>query len=986
MRVAAVFILAISPCAFGVDFAHDVAPILEQHCVKCHQTNIKKGELSFSTAAELLKSGVIDFDAPEQSRLLAVIRPGKDGAPPEMPKKGVPLTPEETTILHEWVREGASWPDGLMVKEQSKADRSWWSLQALADVVPPVNQDLPKAWQQNPIDRFVGATLRENNLHPSPESDKRTLIRRLYFDLLGLPPTFEAVQSFVDDTRPGAYERLVDALLASPHYGERWARHWLDIAHYADTHGFERDQRRDNAYRYRDYVIQAFNEDKPYDTFLREQIAGDALWPNSSEAIIATGFLAAGPWDYVGQVETKSPKLRRAARADDLDDMVTTVMTATMGLTLNCARCHDHKLDPISQKEYYQLAAVFAGTTRAERSASPEYDAAQERISEVDAALTKLEQRAIDLADIVGGGDGFGSDTPHPSGIDVRTGDRVSDSIGTLTDVHTNHYTLVPSSKFIDGVVVPSGEGPTAVSSTGITIDDLPPTSGATWDHVLNGPVKSQDSTEIDGIDFTTGPHSMIGIHANKAITFDLQALRDSHGVGRLRFSAIVGYGGRNPDTSADCFVYVEDKLRAARRGFGASDGGRSVEFDVDPDEQFLTLIATDGGNGIGYDQVFFGDPRLIIHPEDTARSSEAQTMIDALRVERAQLVAAHPPSENSKRVFAVVSQTPPTSHVLMRGDPESPGEKVLPGALSCLDGLSPFKTDEELGDLERRAALAAWITASENPLTPRVWVNRLWHHHFGVGIVDTPSDFGYGGGHPSHPALLDWLAAELKRNDWSTKAIHRLILTSQTYRQESSFSPSYDLDRYADPRAIDADNRLLWRMNPRRLDAESLRDSVLEVAGTLNREAFGPGFRDFDYEEEYAPKYSYVTADSPELWRRSVYRFVVRTSPQPFMSTLDCPNPAVLTPARLKTTTALQSLALLNNELMLKQSQYFADRVQEVAGNAVDAQIVKAYRTAFAREPSDLEREQCRALVDARGLAALCRVLFNANEFVHID
>lgn len=975
--------------AHGAEFPpsfQSVKAILERHCLECHQPNILKGEFSLATRADLVASGKMVAGNPTGSRLLEVIQPGANGEAPEMPKKGPVLSAAEVDLVRTWVAEGAPWPEGVVLKEPSKADTSWWSLQPIAPIEPPAVPNAPEAWQANPIDRFLYAKMAEKNLLPAPEADRRTLIRRLYFDLLGLPPTIEAIEDFAADSRPDAWERLVDELLASPHYGERWARHWLDIAHYADTHGFERDRPRDNAWRYRDYVIRAFNDDVPYDEFLREQIAGDVLHPESLEAVIATGFLAAGPWDMVGQDETVNASLKRMARADDLDDMVTTNITATMGLTVNCARCHDHKLDPIPQKDYYRLSAVFAGTARGDRTVSPPWDAAQVRIAAIQVELDALGPKPIDLADIVAGGDGYGTGKPYPAGINPQTGATVS-GMAQGVEATPNAYTPVPDIAAVDGIFVPdgvAGQGIT-VSSTGIEVRDLPDTTALTWDYVLNGKVSLQASTQLGDTDFGAAPNTLLGFHANKGITFDLDALRAMTKLGAFRFKSVVGYGGGQVTTRADFFIYVDGALRAVRRGFSTKDGGISVEFDINAGERFLTLIATDGGDGLSSDQVFFGNPRLTPMGDETnldpAQRAQRQSLLD----ERARLLATYPPDAKPDLVYATRAKDIPETHVLLRGNTETPGDAVTPGALSCLAMLAPDLGDDSLSESERRLRLAAWITDPKNPLTARVWVNRLWHYHFGKGIVDTPSDFGFGGGRPSHPELLDWLARQLQASDWSTKAMHRLMLTSQAYRQQSLVEGA-PAAGYADPRQIDIDNRLLWRMNPRRLPAEALRDAILATAGTLNAAMYGPGFRDFTMEEDYAPKYTYITADTPELWRRSIYRFVVRSSPEPFMTTLDCPNPAVLTPARMTTTTALQSLALLNNEFMLKQAGYFAARIERETGADVTAQAQHAFRVAFGREPAEEEATAAQALVKAQGLAAFCRVLFNANEFVHVD
>ncbi len=430
----------------------------------------------------------------------------------------------------------------LVRAEPVEDDGKWWAVQP---VMRPAVPKVPGGGQMthNPIDGFIRAGLAAKNLTPAPEADRRTLIRRLSFDLLGLPPVPEEVAAFVADPRLDAYELLVDRLLASSHYGERWARHWLDIAHYADTHGYERDQRRDNAWRYRDYVIDAFNADKPYDRFLTEQIAGDVLSPDKPDAVIATGFLAAGPWDFVGHIETKSEALRRAARGDDLDDMVTQVMTASVGLTVNCARCHDHKLDPILQREYYALWSVFAGVERSERpvnAAEAEQYAARltalnrER-TELDRTINRLAGDALDVADIVGGGNGHGTGKAG-RGIDPRTG-KVQDKPLTFLDgVEANHYVRGPSA-FIDGVVIPNGGQPVPIASTGLAVEDVPVTSGKAWDAIRHGPVNSQASTKLGGVDYATDGHTLLGLHANAAITFDLDAIRKESGAARMAIS-----------------------------------------------------------------------------------------------------------------------------------------------------------------------------------------------------------------------------------------------------------------------------------------------------------------------------------------------------------------------------------------------------------------------------------------------------------------
>ena len=709
------------------------------------------------------------------------------------------------------------------------------------------------------------------------------------------------------------------------------AQHWLDLAHYADTHGFERDKRRPNAWRYRDYVIKSFNNDKPYLRFLKEQIAGDVIWPDDEDANVAIGFLAAGPWDFVGQVETKSPVLRRSARALDLDDMATQVFTSTQAVTLNCARCHDHKLDPISQEEYFRVSAVFAGNKRDDRTISEAglkaYEKEKQRLTkELDDAQHELAQSLGDglgLADIVGGGNGTGNGTKG-HGLDPRSAKVQTRHFGALGNVVTNKFNPSPFD-FVDGVFIADGKGGSAkipVSSTGLTVTGLPKTSGKAWDMIRNGPVASQHSTKLDGIDFKDANQSLLGIHANAGITFSLDAFRKALGQADLRFTAQVGYFGAGGNFRASAWVVVDGKIEESFKKITRADGLQTIDLAISADSQFLTLISTDGENGYSMDQVGFGNPMISpaslkkAKPEELARIEELRDSVRKLRKHLEDL--GTPP----KFYGVVKNKTMETIRIHERGEPESPvGDPLAPGALSALQMLDPNLTDITAPETDRRLALANWITHEDNPLTYRVIANRLWQWTFGNGLVTTPSDFGFGGDRPSHPELLDWLANRLKQNNGSLKSLLREIVLSKTYRQQSIFSeqnPGFGKDTA---------NRLLWRQNPRRMDAETIRDSVLLVSGKLNDQRGGPGFEDFAYKQAYAPEYNYITADSPKLWRR-IYRFVVRT-PNRFMTTLDCPDPANFTPKRLNTTTPLQSLALYNNDFMLRQARYLAERIK---------------------------------------------------------
>ncbi len=986
-----------------VGFQTQIAPLIQQHCIRCHSPGNREGDLSLATFEDLKRHDWVIAGAPARSYLIEQVTHA-DGQAPAMPQEAAPLSVDEVALLSRWIAQGAQWPEEVVITEKPKADASWWAYQPLraSGKSDPMSRPTEPTQRSGfSIDALISARLAEQGLGLSPPADRRTLIRRLSFDLHGLPPTPEQVVAFVNDSDPDAYGNLVDRMLASPRYGERFAQHWLDISHYADTHGFERDKRRDHAWRYRDYVIQALNADKPYDRFLQEQIAGDVLWPEYEQAVIATGFLAAGPWDFVGQVETKSPLLRRTARSLDLDDMVTQVMTATMAMTVNCARCHDHKLDPISQREYYQLQAVFAGVRRANRVVSKSRERqGQARRAElvtqrdkINEKIARLEGSGWDLADIVGGGNGMGTGADH-NGIDTRNGKSQTGQLGRLSDVVLNRFNNA-SSAFVDGVFIPDGEAAQAhipVSSTGITITNLPKTSGEAWDMIRNGPVKSQHSPELEGIDFTKPGHHLLGLHANAGITFDLAAIKKAHlpepTEQGLQFTTKVGYFGARGNSHADAWVFLDGQQRFHFPALRRADGLQSLDILLPPTARFLTLVATDGGDGISMDQIGFGDPQLRPAAAETLAPTQHNELAQ-LRQQRNHIVNRLAAWEPAEQFYGVVSQAPvPPVRLLVRGDAESPtGDALPPTALSALAMLDPKLGTTQSSDGERRAALARWITHPDNPLAPRVMVNRIWQWHFGTGIVDTPSDFGFGGGRPSHPELLDGLANALVEHHGSLKMLHRMIVTSQTYRQAS---------RYARPNGhgsdatravqIDADNRLLWRQNPRRIEAEAIRDAVLSVSGKLNGELGGPGFEDFRYTEAYAPIYTYFAADSPELWRRSIYRYIVRTTPDQFLTTLDCPDPANLTARRLTTTTPLQSLALYNNEFMLRQARYFAERLEQEAGSDRALQVDRAFRLAFGRPPTNAELALAVEFIQQQGLFGLCRSLFNANEFVYVD
>ncbi len=734
-----------------------VAVLLARNCLECHNSSDRKGGLDLSRRERALRGGdsgiVLKPGDPDDSLLVKRVDSGE--MPPEDRTK---LSAHDSKLLRDWIKAGAKWSadpiDPFLYTSDRRAGYNWWSLQPLRAVEPPrVGRPV------NPIDTFILHRLEKAGLEPSPEANRRTLIRRLSFDLVGLPPTPEEVDEFVRDPDPRAYEHLADRLLDSPHYGERWARHWLDIVRFGESQGFERNKLRPSAWKYRDFVVEAFNSDLPYDEFIRWQIAGDVLRPDDPLAVVASGFLALGPYDLTAY-NNGTLDMRAFAREEELEGLVGTVSQSFLGLTVNCSRCHDHKFDPITQKEFYQFSAALGGTYQA-----------GERECLTDAARSAVEKR---------------------------------------------------------------------VAAIQAEIDDL---------------------------------------------------------TGRER--------------TAD---QRQKRQLAARRSR-------------------LESVAT----------LLKGGP-----------------------------------------VHTTAPRQPDAWRILARGDFRQPGEVVGPRGIAAFASVSPdWGIPENAPEADRRKALAEWTAHPNNPLTPRVIVNRLWGYHFGEGLVRTPSDFGFQGGLPSHPELLDWLAGQLVHppdgRAWSLKRIQRLIVTSAAYRQSSRAVPN--------AAEADSDNRLVWRRPPQRLEAETFRDAVLAVSGDLDPRIGGPGYRDFTISSAGDNEtYTVFDAIGPEFNRRSLYRTCVRAGTSPLLDTLDCPDPSVPTPRRSVTSTPLQALSLLNDTFIEHYAGRFAERLRREAPEDTAAQVRRAYALAFARRPADDEAAVGQRFVAQYGLAQFCVVLFNASEFLFVD
>jgi hypothetical protein len=789
--------------------------------------------------------------------------------------------------------------------------QAWWSFQPLRPSPPP-----KIAGAAHPVDAFVLQGLRTKGLRFAPTADRRTLIRRLSFDLLGLPPKPEEVAAFEKDTSPYAWAKLVDRMLASPHYGERWARRWLDIVRFGETDGGEHNFERFNAWPYRDYVINALNTDLPFDQFIKDQIAGDALHPGSREKLAATGMLTAGPWDQVSAVLTKDPVLRRQARMDELDDMVTTVSATFLGLTVNCARCHDHKFDPIPTKDYYRLTAVFSGAGFGERdiATADERRAYEAQAGPLQAQLNRVRREL--------------SRTEEP--LTAKLLLRKYLQYDREHDADPQRMPLNPI----------------------YNRNRFAPVTAKHWRMRITGQ------------------------HQGRIQIKNLQILPAG-----LSVSSFSAHHDATTDTPVDITLSSSSPVTA-----------REIVWSPDPDYGRM--------NGIPkLYQLQCSDDATSWKTLCTSADHMSSLEADLPRVTEDEITAALPPAERENRrtllarqeeltakiaafptpakLYCVTTRTPEPAHVLERGNAGKPTEPVTPGFLSALSQPEPPQIPPDADDLQRRTALANWIASPRNPLTARVIVNRIWQAHFGNGIVNTPSDFGLMGDRPSHPQLLDWLADWFIQNRWSLKSLHRLLVTSRTYMQSDTTDPK--------ARSMDAGNRLLWHMPLKRMDAETLRDSILHVTGSLNTQMGGPSYLLQQKGSRGSYIYKALSNDGPQVWRRGIYRFVVRGGDRIFLDSFDCPDPSVATPARPSSNTPVQALTLLNNAFVLKQAQLFAERLKTENPGSLPKQITRAHLLAFGRTASPKELQRAEKFIQHHSLTAFCRALLNTNEFVFV-
>ena len=916
-------------------FETKVRPLLLASCVGCHGKESPGGGLRLDIAV-----------APDKAQDI-VRRIKGEGGRTRMPL-GAPLPADKIALLEQWVKEGAVWPTGskiLAAPTLMEKGKTHWAFQPIAHRAVPK----PKmaAWVRNPIDAFILQKLETKGLKPSPTASRRELIRRVSYDLIGLPPTPEEVTAFEADRSPDAYEKLVDRLLASPHYGEKWGRHWLDLVRYAETNSYERDNPKPNITKYRDYVIRAFNEDKPYDRFIKEQLAGDEMPAPSTDALTATAYYRLGIWD-------DEPADVKQAEFDDLDDLVTTTGQAFLGLTLDCARCHDHKLDPIPQKDYYRFASFFRNINRFKNGgptdertcfATPEQKQDYERrVAERD-AKSKAKQAEIAAIDAE-----FRKKFPSL----VNAGD--------LTGLHYRYFEGMWNGFPKFDALKPAATGVLAPNLLTLAPRRRDDNIGFVFEGTLNVPQAGDYTFMLDSDD-----GSRLSIDGRQVVEKDTPGGQGQEKQGKVHLAA----------------GHVSFRVDFYQGGaeFGLTVGWSGPSFARRP------LSALESCDDRGFPALRSAELPILLGPEKLKQ-------IDALAKEKAALDAQ---DVSTEKVLVVSESGPraPDMFLLQRGNIATPGDKVEPGFPLCASGGPATIPDPLPGAATtgRRTALANWLSAPANPLTARVMVNRIWQNHFGHGLVRTPNDFGLTGARPTHPELLDWLANEFIAQRWSFKQMHRLILTSNAYKQASA--PN------ARGLAKDPINDLCWRFDMRRLDAEEIRDSILAVSGSLNLTMFGPSIYPEIPKEILAgqsiPGSDWYTAKmKPEdLNRRSIYIHVKRSLIYPLLASFDLPETDRTTPFRFSSTQPTQALSMMNSPLLNQQAAILAERVRHETGVDPHAFTRRLFSLVMQRPPAEKEIAQGMALLtrlQQRGAKPeqaqtyLSLMALNLNEFLYLD
>ena len=881
---------------------------------------------------------------------------------------------------------------GLVLGMEGRCETLHWSFEPLRS--PPV----PPGRAVHPVDRFLDARRSEAGVGTSGAAGGKAWLRRVHWVLTGLPPTEQGLETMPETPGRDVRARVIDGLLASPAYGERWARHWLDVVRFGESQGFEYDIIRDHAWRYRDYVAKALNADVPYGRFVKEQIAGDLLDDATPDTIAATGFLVAGPWDQAGN-GSASPTLRAQVREAELEDIVGTVGQTFLGLTLNCARCHAHKFDPIPQADYYRVRAVFAGVFHGDRSLATarEVEEAKERERRRSERLGSVTRRLSELDALADARHGAGSgglvapltrwsfragvaDAAGDMGVRLEGGATVADgrlwldgrgghARGSALGVELGEFTL-EAWVVLDGLGQRGGGVVSIESANGAEFDSIVfgEREAGKW---MAGSEGFARTRSLGGAAEAAGTGERLHVALTRAMDGRITFYRN----GTVLGESYVPGGAPVPRYAKDARVLVGQRHTGGGNAFlrGAVDEARVYDRALIGEEVRRSFEA-------GPDAAMPG-----LSGRDSLRTSGELREREALMAERAGL--ARPlPSMVEARAYAAMAREPGPTHVLGRGEPSRPGALVAPGApglMACWPGELGLKPDA--GERERRLRFAEWVASGMNPLTARVIVNRVWQHHFGRGLVGSPNDLGTMGERPTHPELLEWLASwfvDPARGNGSLKSLHRLLLTTEAFGRASRPVATAGAKL---PPGLDPASLLGW-FPSRRHEAEVVRDAMLAVSGELVRDMGGPGFRAFEHRGGGGQN-EYFAADKvgAEFARRTLYRTGVHSARDPLLDGLDCPEFSTRTPVRASTTTPLQALSLMNGTFVQRQAERAAERAMVVHPGALDRQVAWLWTRALGRRPG---REELAMAVDmARGgtLADVAWALLNSNEFVHL-
>ena len=931
-------------------FEQKVRPVLAEHCYGCHSQKAEKlrANLLLDSKAGWERGGdsgapaIIPGD-PDRSPLISSVKHLDLEMPPSKPK----LPDSVIADLVKWVQMGAPDPrDGKI--ETKRADKSWWSLQPISRYERQANTTVSQV-----IDNLVEKKLSEQGLKLSPVADAHTLIRRMSYDLIGLPPTFEEVQTFERDFQSDpqlAVKQWTEKLLASPQYGEHWGRHWLDVVRFGESYGFERNVINDDIWPFRDYVIRSLNEDKPFNQLIVEHLAGDVVGKGNPDIEIGSAFLVAGPYDDVGNSD---PVAAANIRAATLDDPITATSSAFLGLTIHCARCHNHKFDPIPTEDYYRLRSALEGISHAKRIiATPEQQQARvdalKPLNEERAALAK-QRKEIEQS------------------VDARAKEKILPSTRPKVDVVLTEESFAPvEARYLKFVMHACTSNPRSAVGAKLTefqvwTDEAQPQNVAlaTFGTLAVGErsAVAEDFADAYGpqlvIDGVLGEQWFIGSPAVLKLEFP-KAVR----IHRITFSNDKGV------------QQIQDNSR----------GSTPTDFDV--------LISTDGEK---WDKVASSEgrePWSESHAVEPFRKSsitqDEETAIAKIDAMLADVDARMRKVPGLKEVWVGRHEQPKLQTFVQKGgDPTKPLEPVVPSSLSVLDQvIEPYQLDANADQGERRLALAKWITSDKNPLTARVLANRIWLYHFGNGIVDTPSDFGFQGSRPTHPELLDFLAQCLIEGGWRIKDLHRAILSTRTYAQASRV----DGENAELGIKLDKSARLLWRFPPRRLCAEEIRDTILKTTNNLDSRQGGPGFRLYKFTQNNVCTYFPLDKHGPETYRRSVYHQNVRAMVVDLLTDFDLPDTSFAAPKRANTTSPMQALTMLNHSFIQDMSISLANGLAKEFPMNEEQQIQNAYLRLLQRRPNHNELEVSTQFVRTNGLKAFCRAMLNSNEILFVD